>query len=461
MRHALPLLLLAAALVHTAGAPTGKKTKQTKRRGGGAALPAAFASAKGGGGAGGARKLDAPALFDVAQRLTGAGRLLEPEAAYAAMLALPHNPPARVYAATTNLAGLQAQAMRFDEASWNWEQAVANAGTSGLAPATTIQARFNRARVLGLMVPPRLGEAEAALRAAIVIEPEMLTKFVNKKNDPTDVGGWLEKWNAGHVESRKAQRHATPNKPQDVLAPRNAVLATEQHWNVPCGELLYGSTISSASMYREIPGCTPKVCRRMVVDRFGSLEELGSLRALFGQSRFSDRSQIAREGVHAGMSIIALDAPTRAETVAAVGSEAAHDLLWELRGRMRDKIKAAFNLTSLFDSGALLQRQLPGYNHQPRPHIDKANVISYDYAGLWYLTSQGDDFDAGDLIFVDEGVDSVIQVSSTRNTHHSSSSRNFFVRCVFSADCWPFRGLLSWRELAINPHRKLDIQGRC
>lgn len=67
-----------------------------------------------------------------------------------------------------------------------------------------------------------------------------------------------------------------------------------------------------------------------------------------------------------------------------------------------------FNLTELYDSGAMLQRQLPGFNYQPRPHIDKANVISYDYSGLWYLTTQGVDFERGDLAFLDEDADRLI-----------------------------------------------------
>ena len=59
------------------------------------------------------------------------------------------------------------------------------------------------------------------------------------------------------------------------------------------------------------------------------------------------------------------------------GDEEAYELLWELRGRMRDFIKAAFNLTELHDSGALLQRQTAGFGAAARPHIDKVNVVTY------------------------------------------------------------------------------------
>ena len=78
----------------------------------------------------------------------------------------------------------------------------------------------------------------------------------------------------------------------------------------------------------------------MAVDRFGSEEEIAKLRAIFQTGAYRDRSLISREGVHAGMSFVTVDGfATEAEGIAGVGGdEEAYELLWELRGRMRDKI---------------------------------------------------------------------------------------------------------------------------
>ena len=356
-------LLLAALVLLGSAAAAGRKRKS--KGGGGGGGPAAFASA--------VRRpaADPKALCAGAAQLAGAGRLREAEAQYRGCLgALPPRAAELRHAANNNLAGLLAQQQRFEEAERSWAEAIEH-----VAPEATLQARFNRARVLGMM--QRLGEAEGALREALAIEPELLSKFIIKKNDPTDIGGWLEKWHAHGVEERLRTKNAVAGKAQEVLAARDEMLLTERHWSVPCGEQLYGKHINSETLYREVEGCTPAVCRRMAVDRFGSEEEIAKLRAIFQTGAYRDRSLISREGVHAGMSFVTVDGfATEAEGIAGVGGdEEAYELLWELRGRMRDKLKQVFNLTELHDSGALLQRQTAGFGAAARPHIDKVSLF--------------------------------------------------------------------------------------
>ncbi len=91
---------------------------------------------------------------------------------------------------------------------------------------------------------------------------------------------------------------------------------TAQTWIVPCGSRLYKT---SKSMYHSIAGCTPETCKRVVVDKFGTQDEMLQLRALFHNSSRFDRARIATEGVHAGISAIALDLPTVDEGIAEAG----------------------------------------------------------------------------------------------------------------------------------------------
>merc|ERR1719277_2362915 len=75
---------------------------------------------------------------------------------------------------------------------------------------------------------------------------------------------------------------------------------------------------------------------------------------------------------------------------------------------------------ALYESGALLTRLQANWEHDAwdvsdgeeheywNPHVDKANVASYDYAALLYLNSQGDHFQGGDFCFIDAEEDCLI-----------------------------------------------------
>ncbi len=183
-RLALATLLATGQLLEAQGAK--KKGKKARRQ----SVSPAFASADKTQQQPRQHFHDASGIFRVAGELARVGRLTEAEAAYEAVLTQPDNAAGdRHIASRTNLAGLQAQTNRLDEAVNNWERAIAMAERSGFAAVSTIQARFNRARALGMMGPQRLGEAEAALREGVAIDPSMLDRFVFKKNDPTDING--------------------------------------------------------------------------------------------------------------------------------------------------------------------------------------------------------------------------------------------------------------------------------
>eukprot|EP00971_Amphidinium_carterae_P091014 1801458-Amphidinium_carterae.1 len=43
------------------------------------------------------------------------------------------------------------------------------------------------------------------------------------------------------------------------------------------------------------------------------------------------------------------------------------------------------------------------------PHVDKANIASYDWSALLYLNSEGDEFGGGELVFNDVDADRLVQ----------------------------------------------------
>jgi len=78
-----------------------------------------------------------------------------------------------------------------------------------------------------------------------------------------------------------------------------------------------------------------------------------------------------------------------------------------------------FGLGEIYDSGALLTR-LKGdpprdeWDMDPNhvywnPHVDKANIPTYDYSALLYLNTLGDDFEGGEFAFLDDDADRIVQ----------------------------------------------------
>ena len=43
----------------------------------------------------------------------------------------------------------------------------------------------------------------------------------------------------------------------------------------------------------------------------------------------------------------------------------------------------------------------PGHNYWS-PHVDKANIATYDYSAILYLNTHGADFGGGRFIFIDQ-----------------------------------------------------------
>jgi predicted 2-oxoglutarate/Fe(II)-dependent dioxygenase YbiX len=58
-------------------------------------------------------------------------------------------------------------------------------------------------------------------------------------------------------------------------------------------------------------------------------------------------------------------------------------------------------------------------------HVDKANIASYDYSALLYLTTGGGvDFLGGDFAFIDPGVDRIVEPVAGRLLTFTSGLEN-------------------------------------
>eukprot|EP00404_Azadinium_spinosum_P039554 CAMPEP_0180661108 /NCGR_PEP_ID=MMETSP1037_2-20121125/58642_1 /TAXON_ID=632150 /ORGANISM="Azadinium spinosum, Strain 3D9" /LENGTH=186 /DNA_ID=CAMNT_0022688601 /DNA_START=10 /DNA_END=567 /DNA_ORIENTATION=+ len=106
----------------------------------------------------------------------------------------------------------------------------------------------------------------------------------------------------------------------------------------------------------------------------------------------------------------------------------------ELLERARARIAHALNVSDLFYSGSLLKRmdhppindemQIDVGHDSSNPHVDKANIASYDWSCLLYFNSVGGDFGGGELVFTDEGTDRLVRPLGGRLVAFSSGLEN-------------------------------------
>ena len=261
----------------------------------------------------------------------------------------------------------------------------------------------------------------------------MLEETVRKKDAPVDAAGVLEAMEVQRKQKARVHARFRPGKPQRRLehdetaaAQANAAVAVAvatatTTWELPCGEELYGT-----NWYGAVGGCSPAGmgrCWRRLQDGVASEAEA---------ARAARAAQAAMKGLfhQGGATSLVPDAAARRRLGA--GGLALMD---SLRARAREHIAAAANLTApLYDSGALLTRLDAEFaddayevNHTHaywNPHVDKANIASYDYSALLYLNAQGDAFEGGDFAFVDEEDDKTVAPRAGRLLTFTSGLEN-------------------------------------
>jgi predicted 2-oxoglutarate/Fe(II)-dependent dioxygenase YbiX len=260
----------------------------------------------------------------------------------------------------------------------------------------------------------------------------MLEETVRKKDAPVDAAGVLEAMQVQRKQKERVHARFRPGKPQRRLehgepaaAQANAAVAAAvtatTTWELPCGEELYGT-----NWYGAVGGCSPAGmgrCWRRLQD--GVASEMETARA-------AKAAQAAMKGLFHQGGATSLVPDAAAQRRLGAGGLALMD---SLRARAREHIAAAANLTApLYDSGALLMRLDAEFaddayevNHSHaywNPHVDKANIASYDYSALLYLNAQGNAFEGGDFAFVDEDDDKTVAPRAGRLLTFTSGLEN-------------------------------------
>ncbi|EKX36100.1 hypothetical protein GUITHDRAFT_146036 [Guillardia theta CCMP2712] len=205
-----------------------------------------------------------------------------------------------------------------------------------------------------------------------------------------------------------------------LLSATDIVTSSSISWDVPCALKFYQDA------YGIVQGCTPStarqgVCSRIVVDEFGEPDEMRDLAIateaamvnLFhqgGSTSLAPVSSLERLGVKGGL------------------------LVQYFLAKVKLRIMREFGLEVIYDSGALLTRLKgdpprdewdvePGHVYW-NPHVDKANIPTYDYSALLYLNTHGKDFHGGEFSFIDDDADRIVQPRAGRLLIFTSGPEN-------------------------------------
>lgn len=197
-------------------------------------------------------------------------------------------------------------------------------------------------------------------------------------------------------------------------------------WDLPCEEALL--KLQRASGFDQ---SSPKLlrCGRAVWDRFASALEVAMLRSYAVK---------AFEGLHHRGAEVSLVLPFH-RTCGSMGDslpkDGSLDFAFSLAERIQSALSVALAPPPLHLHGALLRRvQLPAVSgpQQLMPshdsfaaHADRATVAAYHYSAVLYLSERGDDFQDGELVFMDsDGHDRCLEPRAGRLVGFSSGLEN-------------------------------------
>lgn len=245
---------------------------------------------------------------------------------------------------------------------------------------------------------------------------------VEKKDSPQTLEGQVEQLAVHKRQRRAVEKRVRQGKVLEKLAEPGSSASGNYTWEVPCGEPLY-----VRHAYDVIPGCTPGLknalpCRRLVFDDFASESEQGRMIAAMDKS--------FKNLFHQGSETLLVPETDSRGRMGEDGFLLTSDLL----ERIRLTVMKTLNLTEVYYSGSLLKRmdypplrdewQLDPDHNSWNPHVDKANIRSYDYSALLYFTGEGEQFGGGELVFHDDDADRLIQPLSGRLVAFTSGLEN-------------------------------------
>jgi len=246
-------------------------------------------------------------------------------------------------------------------------------------------------------------EARSALKAKGIDDPSGVGIDIpasvvppsSKKDGASTMKQWVEQLQAQRIQQSavSAWQNASPSVEMwvdgdDLVNPVRLAVA--------CGRQLYHT------FYPGIAGCSPgraAKCSRVVLDGVLSVDEIAVLQ------RGMDT---AFQGLffNGGEQLLAVDADSLLRFPAVARHQIGRTI-----ARVRKIVEDNFAVSGLHLSGSLFKRwqavapegamQL-NHSHDPSlAHVDKANIPSYDYSALLYLSSHNNDFGGGTLAFLD------------------------------------------------------------
>ena len=251
---------------------------------------------------------------------------------------------------------------------------------------------------------------------------------VRKKDFPTSIQGVLklQEIQKRQIElyNKRALRQVARNVLLGVRDQAENVEATkEEGWTVICDDQIYNSNHA----YGNVKMCSPiggEPCHRFIKDKFVTAEE--------AQTVVVATKRAMKNLFHrAGATSLVPDESARER----LGNEP-WALINSIKRRVKSFVEEQYEIGPLYDSGSMLTRLTteferndewemdPNYIYS-NPHVDKANIASYDYSALLYFNSgEGVDFSGGDFTFMDPDADNVITPLSGRLVTFTSGFEN-------------------------------------
>lgn len=247
---------------------------------------------------------------------------------------------------------------------------------------------------------------------------------VEKKDSPVTLQGEVERLAVQKRQKLAVRKRVRTGKTLEVLEPSPEAANPDLHsyWEVPCGEALYKEHV-----YDAIPGCSPgpsagPPCGRLVIDNLATEAEQAEMVAMM------DRSF---EGLfHQGEETLLVPETSSRERM----GDAGFRLTVELLERARVAVARRLNISDTYYSGSLLKRmdhpplmddmQIDPAHSSTNPHVDKANIASYDWSCLLYFSSVGRDHGGGELVFHDPDADRMVHPLAGRLVAFSSGLEN-------------------------------------
>jgi len=200
-------------------------------------------------------------------------------------------------------------------------------------------------------------------------------------------GGTAAMLRAQEIQSKLIHTNYRQNKSQRRLVNATERITGTRSWPIPGKDF--------DDLYGTLYPLKPPVRQRCVMDDFATAGECrhvvdGSVRIMY---------KLPRMGVDTSWTV-------KPELLEVQAGNAFAQLICGLLERTRKHLIQNFGVDRLFLAAAMITRlegeggQAPPHGEMPKdirehwsPHIDKANVASYDYGALLYLSTQGEDFD--------------------------------------------------------------------